>query len=555
MLKTKLVSSLEKVFIDEHVEKFPAISEISALKGESFSFQLLFEPTYDISVVDRILWDVKIEGEIKPYITARNVINVPVTRPCYPWKHDDRYLRTEPGLYPDVLMPLHYGNCVATSYKAAIKSIWFEACIPEDMKAGEYNVTVTLSSSYGEFSHNLKVDIIDAVLPEFESFKYTNWFHCDSLASYYNVDVWSERHWEIVENFAAAAVKTGVNLLLTPIFTPALDTAVGGERLTTQLAKITKTGDKYSFDFSLVDRWIEMCDRVGIKYFEICHFFTQWGAKHAPKVMATVDGEYKKIFGWETDATSAEYTAFLRAFLNEFLPYMKKKGRDKDCLFHISDEPSLEHLESYRAAKNTVADLLEGYTIMDALSRYPFYEQGVVTTAIPSNNHIEPFLEHNVPNLWTYYCCSQVENVSNRLIAQSLPRTRSIGMQMYKFDIVGFLQWGFNFYQNFHSVDPVNPYLNFCGDDWVIAGDMCIVYPAQDGTPYYSMRAPVFFDALQDMRAMMLCEKYYPKSEIIEGIEKIFGGEIRFDKCTESSETMLAIREFVNGLIKKAVTK
>ena len=60
-----------------------------------------------------------------------------------------------------------------------------------------------------------------------------------------------------------------------------------------------------------------MCDRVGIKYFEISHLFTQWGVKAAPKVMATVDGEYKQIFGWDTVSTSDEYRAFLRQFLTE----------------------------------------------------------------------------------------------------------------------------------------------------------------------------------------------------------------------------------------------
>ena len=55
-----------------------------------------------------------------------------------------------------------------------------------------------------------------------------------------------------------------------------------------------------------------MADRLGVKYFEIAHFFTQWGAGHAPKVMATTETGYERIFGWDTDATGEEYTAFIR---------------------------------------------------------------------------------------------------------------------------------------------------------------------------------------------------------------------------------------------------
>ncbi len=553
MLQTKLISSLEKVFVDEHCEKHPELSGLSVLRGERFSFQIIYEE--NDAAAPRRLWDISVGGALGGFTTVRNVANVPILKPTSAIGTDEHYLRTEPGIFPDLLIPLRCGGTAVSAGDACIKSLWFEVDVPEDFKAGEYTLSVTLKSENDSVTNSLCVEVIDAVMPGAEGFKYTDWFHCDSLATYYNVEVWSERHWEIVENYAKAAVRSGVNLLLTPLFTPALDTAIGGERLTNQLVGVTKNGEEYAFDFTLVDRWIEMCDRVGVEYFEICHLFTQWGAYHAPKVMATVDGEYKKIFGWETDATSPEYTKFLRTFLTEFINYMKKKGRDKDCFYHISDEPVEEHLESYKAAKNSVADLLEGYTLMDALSHYEFYERGIVETAIPSNDCIEPFIENNVPNLWTYYCCVQCKYVSNRLLAETLSRTRSIGMQMYKYDIVGFLHWGFNFYQNRHSLDAANPYIDSCGDEWVPAGDTCIVYPAQDGTAYESMRAPVFFDALQDMRAMKLCEKYYSKEEIVAGMEAALGAEIKFDKCAEDSKTMLAIRGYINRLIKKAVSK
>ena len=95
---------------------------------------------------------------------------------------------------------------------------------------------------------------------------------------------------------------------------------------------------------------------------------------------------------------------------------------------------------------------------MDALSDYDFWEKGIVSTPIPVNDHIKPFLDNKVPNLWTYYCCGQSIGVSNRLLAMPSWRNRSIGMQMYKYDIVGFLQWGFNFYNNQFSVNECEPY-------------------------------------------------------------------------------------------------
>ena len=117
------------------------------------------------------------------------------------------------------------------------------------------------------------------------------------LADYYHVPVFSEEHWEIIENYLHEYVKRGCNMILTPLFTPALDTAVGAERTTTQLLDVKVENGEYVFGFDRVKQWVDLCQSCGIEYFEMCHLFSQWGAKYAPKVVAMVDGEEKQIFG------------------------------------------------------------------------------------------------------------------------------------------------------------------------------------------------------------------------------------------------------------------
>jgi len=550
---TTLTSSLEKGFVNQNPEDFAPLTKISALRGERISMQLFIKPgkTENGEVYSFFLLTPRLTGELAPYVALREVGNVPVETPVFTNKYDEHFISTEPGIYPDVLKPLTYVDKV-TAKANCLNSMWIDVTIPEGTElSGECPLTIELVDEAGNVMScdSVTIDVIPVALPEQELIL-TQWFHCDSLANYYRVPVWSEEHWAIVESFARTAYKNGINLLLTPTFTPSLDTAIGGERLTNQLVGVTKKGDGYIFDFTLLDRWVDMCDRIGIKYFEIAHFFTQWGAKHAPKVMATVDGEYKKIFGWETSATDPEYTKFLRSFITEFLAHMKKNGNDKRCFFHISDEPQLEHLEFYKAAKASIADLLEGYPIMDALSHYEFYADGIVDLPIPVNDHIEPFIEHNVPNLWTYYCCGQSIGVSNRLIAMPSARNRSIGMQMFKYDIVGFLQWGYNFYNTQHSVSEVNPFLDVSGGHWVPAGDAFSVYPGLNGEALESLRILVFHDAIQDISAMKLCASLYSKEEVVKAIEEVLGTTLTFSVCAYEAKTMLAIRGRINEMIK-----
>ena len=556
MIKTKIVSSLEKVFLDQNIDDFHALNRISALIGERFSIQLLYSLTEVQTEAVRAF--PKISGALSKFVKLHTVNNVPVIKSVNYGFTDENYLRTSPGLFPDLLVPLD-GELVISSTDSVtlLESLWLEIDIPEDCNdsVGESELKIVLVDSLnGETlsESSITVDLIGAVLPKQELIL-TQWFHCDCLASYYDLPVWSKRHWEVIENFATVAVKNGINMLLTPIFTPPLDTPVGGERPTVQLVDVRRKNGRYSFGFSKLDKWIDMCNRVGIKYLEISHLFTQWGAAHAPKIMATVDGEYKRIFGWDTDAHSEEYREFLRTFIKAFIRHMKKRGDDQRCYYHISDEPNEAQLENYKKSKAQVEDLLENYTIMDALSSYEFYNQGVVKTPIPSNDHIAKFIENGVPGLWTYYCCAQCVKVSNRLVSMPSWRNRSIGMQMYKYDIKGFLQWGYNFYYNRYSLKSIQPYNDLSGEKWVPAGDPFSVYPGRDGQALESLRILVFAEALCDMRAMKLCESLYSKAEVVCAIEKELGDTLTFDRCALSADEMHRVRESINLMIKNKI--
>ena len=545
---------MEKCFLDSNIADYADLKCLSALKNERVSFQLLYtDDCNDATVPYRATsYKLQIEGIDNALVSVRRTESVPVTVPGLNEKGDGNFLRTTPGLYPDPLLPLHKGGIFVM--RGQLQALWVEINLSEQLSAGEYPITLKLLDGQREVQaeSSLTLTVIDALLPPQEMIL-TQWFHCDCLATYYNVDAWSEEHWRIVENFAATAAKNGINMLLTPIHTPPLDTAAGKERKTVQLVDVFVKNGKYSFAFDKLDRWIEMCNRVGIRYFEIAHLFTQWGAQRAPKIEACVEGEYKRIFGWETDSTSEEYIQYLRAFLTAFLAHMKARGDDKRCYFHMSDEPNKLHIDRYRAVKAGVADILEGYPIMDALSNFEFYQDGLVELPIPASDHIKPFIEADVKGLWTYYCCSQDKGVSNRFIAMPLWRTRSIGLQFYKFNIVGFLHWGYNFYNAALSRNPINPYLDTCAGNMFPAGDAFSVYPAEDGSAIESVRILSFYEALQDVRALKLAEELCGRDRVIEEIEVLFGDEIAFDKCAKSAETLLAIRERINEMIEEAI--
>ena len=550
-LKMKILPSTEKCFLDDKIEDKPALSEVSMLKNERLSFQLA-HTWIDESNNLRQHYKMTIDSPLENDITVTKIEPVPVTLPCYPIARDENYLRTEPGLFPDLLLPFDYTDLPVVSPNKQLRAHLFTIENKDGIEPGEYTITIRLTVGESVNTASLKVTVIDAMLPESELI-HTQWFHNDCIATYYRCDVFSERHWELIGNYMEAAVNCGVNMILTPVMTPPLDTAVGRSRPTVQLIDIDVKDGEYTFGYDKLDRYVKLALSKGIRYFEISHLFSQWGASKAPKVMATVDGEYKQLFGWDTESTGAEYTKFIREFTSGLVARLKLLGVDKRCYFHISDEPGLEHLENYTKAKNLIADIIEDYTCMDALSKYEFYETGAVQCPIPATNHIGPFLENKVPDLWTYYCCGQTVNVSNRFLAMPGQRTRILGYQLFKFDIKGFLQWGFNFWYSQGSIHPLDPYTDTCGDYFSPAGDCFSVYPGEDGKARYSLHAVHFYEALQDLRALKLLESKIGHDAVVALIEEGCDAPMTFASYPTSQEYLLTLREKINAEIAKNI--
>lgn len=542
---SRTVCGLCKPLLTDDPLTFPAYTGGTALKGDRVFFSVLCTAALPSSCLKLSL---QTDSPLSDFISLYRVDSVPVRLPHYPApeRFDEDYLVHGPALLPDLLVPV---QTVYLRY-GILQQILVEVNVPADFPAGYHPVVLTMTTPEGEVAvrESVTLEVLDAVLPP-QELRCTQWFHYDCLATYYGVKVFSPRHWQIVENYLKTARRCGINTILTPVLTPPLDTAVGGERPTVQLVDVTLENGNYRFGFDKLKRFCRLCRKVGMETLEISHFFTQWGAAHAPKVMATVDGEYRQIFGWDTVAAGEEYKAFLHALIPELCKKLDEFGFAGQYFFHISDEPSLKHLDSYQAAHDAVAELLADYPVRDALSDYEFYENGLVKNPIPGVNCAAPFVKKEVPDLWTYYCCGQSVEVSNRFLAMPGYRTRALGFQLYMQKITGFLQWGYNFWYNQYSVSPVNPFVITDADFFVPAGDAFSVYPGPDGHALLSLHQILFEQALYDQRAAVAAEKAVGREAVTAELRKI--SSFDFMHYPKDNNALLALRDTLNRMAVK----
>src|SRR5699024_7147806 len=284
-VQTILTDSLEKVLGEDAPRPAALIggAHASGFLGEVLSLQLALRLESDDPAQLRIALSGDVAGSARVHAVRR----VPVSSPA-PADPDEHYLVTEPGEYPDLLEPLPDG--VVSVDRGIWEALWIDVA---DAPPGEHDLTLTLSAAEGGevlAEQVLRLRVHAHRLPPL-TITNTHWFHADSLSTHYEVEVFSERHWELIEAFLASAREMDVTSVLTPVWTPPLDTAEGHTRPFVQLVGIREEGGEYSFDLTQLDRWLALCRRLGFTGIEIAHLFTQWGAQHTPAIQVeTADG-------------------------------------------------------------------------------------------------------------------------------------------------------------------------------------------------------------------------------------------------------------------------
>jgi len=420
------------------------------------------------------------------------------------------------------------------------------------LAAGIYPVTVRIiallsGEQIGE--HTLTVELIDALLPPSELI-YTNWLHCDCLADSTGVPLWSDAYFDLLGKYIKNAVLHGMNTLLTPAFTPALDTPIGTERQNVQLVGVKKTDAGYAFDFSLLRRFIKLALDCGITCFEHCHLFSQWGAETAILIYGEQNGKTERLFGWDTPANDPEYATFLRAYLTAFLALAEEMGIGDRLLFHISDEPAEEHTEAYANAVRIVGDVLRDKCIGDALSSFAFYQKGLTRLPIVDMAFADDF-DGKCDAMMLYYTGGEKQpGMSNRLLTNAPRRTRILGLHLYRYRALGFLHWGYNYTYGRLSNGLFDPAVDPCFYK-NLPGVTYLVYSARNGDPMPSLRECHMREAINDHRALALLESRIGRDAVLRICEEALDTPtIHFLTLPRTDAHLLALREHINRAIR-----
>ena len=546
MFKAEQFSCLEKIFASEG-GKYPC-ERGCMFENERYSFQAAFYSRWILKRGCRV----RIDSGLKDRISVR-IVDYAGGTYNLPAGHDCGYLLQAGSVtcYPDILKPF------TPSGLSLRPGLWTCVWITVDGgAAGEHKIGVALEDENGQelcrCEHTLK--IVGVRLPECD-IPVTQWIHADCICAYHRVQPFTDEFYGIFGKYLDTYVRHSGNMLYTPLYTPPLNTPPGEERMTVQTVDVSKTEGGYAFGFGKLERYIDFAQARGIRYFELSHLATQWGAEFCPKIVAREGGEERRIFGWDTPSSGAEYQTFLSGFLPALDKFLRGKGIADKCFVHLSDEPRREHYPAYAALSEQVRRYLPGYPIVDAMSEAEFCRSGAADIPAVALSGYEEFIRRASPvKKWVYYCMGETFGYfSNRFFDMPLQRLRVLGIQLWLNGCCGFLHWGFNFYFDYNSRFLLDPYHRTDAGGAYPSGDSFIVYPdypSPQGDVVDSVRLEVFDEAIADYRCLKLLEQKRGR----EFVRRLLGrnGYDGFSVYPTDGEAFLRFREEIVALTEES---
>ena len=213
---------MEKCFLDDKISDKKEKNSFIMLRNEKLSFQV----AYSFEKVYNALFEVELGGTLAKYASVKQVVSVPVS---YPVRNDtgcnSDCIRNTPGLYPDVIRPLHYNGKVRV-VENQLHALWVDIKLSDNTAITDGELVITLNGKNISVSATAQVHVVNAELPP-QRLIHTEWFYTDCIAEAYHTTAFSEKHWKYIESYIKMAVDNGINMILTPVHTPPLDTETG----------------------------------------------------------------------------------------------------------------------------------------------------------------------------------------------------------------------------------------------------------------------------------------------------------------------------------------
>ena len=171
-----------------------------------------------------------------------------------------------PGLFDRLLADFPAEISPAGNRKQAVAPVWVTVQVPADAPAGEYKGMLTIEADGKEpvkFSVPVQLKVNDWKLPDPKDFviHHNIYQSPDSVARYYNVPLWGDKHFELLGKSLGAFKQVGNRLCVVNLIADSF-TLGNSEGM---VRWIKKPDGGYDYDFTIADKYMDLYEKTSGK--------------------------------------------------------------------------------------------------------------------------------------------------------------------------------------------------------------------------------------------------------------------------------------------------
>ncbi|HOX05911.1 MAG TPA: DUF6067 family protein [Planctomycetota bacterium] len=275
------------------------------------------------------------DGKARIPATAIQVRRAEAATPNVSWIPTSGYGHAGGGYFDRLLadFPVDITALPVGNRKQAIAPVWVTVQVPADAAAGEYKGTLTVEAdgAAAKLSVPVELKVHDWKVPDPKDFviHHNIYQSPDSVARYYNVPMWSDKHFELMGKSLAAFRQVGNRICVASLLADSF-TLGNSEGL---VRWVKKADGGYDYDFTNLDKYLELyektCGKPGVLRLDAWQRVNEAKSKAGQKVqnVSVFDPATGKVTEMpQPDFGTPENEAFWRPVLVELKKRLDKRG-------------------------------------------------------------------------------------------------------------------------------------------------------------------------------------------------------------------------------------
>lgn len=421
-----------------------------------------------------------------------------------------------------------------------LQQVWIECTTAEDLAPGLYHGNVRLYTHTMFEDEQLQeecsftITVKETVMPHPKDYRFflNIWQHHSNLARKYQVELWSDEHFTILEHYLrslAALGQKAATLIVSEIPWSGQRTFYDREPsdlFEYSMVKVTKTQDgHFVYDFTTIDRYVALAEKYGTaEEIEVLGLLNIWQSPEAG-FGAIIEDHPDAIRIRYFDTTSNTFK-FMRARdeLEAYIRALETHFLEKGWIERIritADEP--DDPAVFQERWESLRNIAPALKLKVAINHAEFIEHGIagMHDAIPNfacatQQHQKLMAQRSqLPGKLFYYVCCNPRYPNTFIESPSL-ESRLLPWLVERLHLDGFLRWAYTAWPD----QPLTK-ISYRPTSWP-AGDTCFVYPGACGKPLFSLRYKWLQRGIKDYELMQLAKQANRAEWVEDLLNRVF---------------------------------